>query len=491
MPQTSTPSPSLSPSPSSSPSPSPSFSDSQTKIQETKKRKRSVKKRVSDEIRLHFIECALLNGIPAACAQFDIKESTARNWMKLWDPEVGFESIRRIKPGPEPGKRRKLTPEVTNLIDNSMKEDNSLSGKKLAGLVNERLGVKIGASTINAYLASNNYTFKRVSTEDSSRNTPTIIEERRIFAKAMTEQNLRPEDPSSIIYFDVSYIENCIVARRARSKRGTPAVIEKGHRGIYFNKDEREMKKKRKKQIQYEQTEPRTDIAFSDVPPINFQGGKANSLAMWTAISGTQVIVVRTQFRHPSNEDCTMFFQEILDKLEKETPGKGYTFIGDNENIYRGMEDLLLKQKYHHHTLIPNPRYSPFLNAVEYLFNQIKNEIAGQQYKTVGDLLAGVQKAFEVVQPEHLLNYHKTVTHYLLKSLQGEEIHSWRVKLNEKSKAPEPTKQKWDVKHRAIFSTEKKFLDKPLAKDKENNQPRESWGTMIRNGQKEELYPKE
>jgi transposase len=307
----------------------------------------------------------------------------------------------------------------------------------------------------------------------------------------MVEKNLRPEDPSKIIYFDISYVENCIVARRARSKRGTPAVVEKGHRGIYFNMDERVKKKKSKKQIDEELTEPRADIEFSDSDPVNFRGGKANSLAIWAAISGTKVALVRTQFQHINNEDVTLYFQELLDKLESESPRIGYTFFGDNENVYRGMEDLLSKPQYHHHTLIPNPRYSPFLNAIEYMFNQLKLDIAGQQYKTVGDLLAGVQRAFENVQPEHLLNYHKTVSYYIYKSLQGEEIHSWRTKLgNEKSKLPSSIspKQKWDVKHRTIFSTEIKSLDKPLAKDREENQPRQSWGTMIRNGKKEELY---
>jgi transposase len=173
-------------------------------IRKRKTKEKRTNKRVSDEIRLHFIECAILNGIPAACKQFEIKESTARNWMKLWDPVEGFESIRRIKPGPVPGKRRKLTPEVISFINEKIEEDNSISGKKLAMLIEQQLGQKIGASTVNGYLASEGYTFKRAAHEDASRNTPVIIEERRKFAKLMVEKNLRPEDPSKIIYFDIS-----------------------------------------------------------------------------------------------------------------------------------------------------------------------------------------------------------------------------------------------------------------------------------------------
>jgi len=156
-----------------------------------------------------------------------------------------------------------------------------------------------------------------------------------------------------------------MVARKARAKRGRPAVVKKGHRGVYFNKDE--------------------------------QGGKANSLAL-AVISGTRVILARTQFRHPTAQDCVDFF------------------FGDNENVYQEMTKLFMLPKNRHHTLIPNPHYSPFLNAIE----------------------------------------------YLMKALQQEEIHPWRLKLNEeKAKIPtsEPLpKQKWDIKHRPIFSTERALL---------------------------------
>ncbi len=73
------------------------------------------------------------------------------------------------------------------------------------------------------------------------------------------------------------------------------------------------------------------------------------------------------------------------------------------------MKGLFLLPDNQRHTLIPNPRFSPFLNAIEYLFKQLKDEVSSQQHQCLGDLLAAVQKSFESVQPEHLLNYHKIV----------------------------------------------------------------------------------
>lgn len=74
-----------------------------------------------------------------------------------------------------------------------------------------------------------------------------MIEERFRFAQLMLENGERPEDPSSIIYWDITYFETCIVARRARAKKGHPAVVPQGHRGVYFPKDESVKKKKSRK----------------------------------------------------------------------------------------------------------------------------------------------------------------------------------------------------------------------------------------------------
>jgi len=453
---------------------------------------------MSEDARLFFVEYAIKFGVRAACEEFHVPLSTGYDLMRLWDATQGAESIKRIKPGPVKGRHSKMTKDLQSFIDKRIMEDNTLTGKKLSNEVFEKFNISLSRSTINNYLKKQNLSYKMATYEDISRNTPNIIVERYNFAKLMIEQGERPEDPSSIIYFDVSYFESCIVARRARSRRGTPAIVPRGHRGIYFNKAIRKEKKNEKIGIEIrstdeQQVEPKSTVEFVDEDPASQGGYRANSLALWAAISGQSVMLARTQFRHVTSIDSALYFQELLDKLDKEYPGKSFTFIGDNEGIYNEMAELLLKPEYHRYKLIPNPRYSPFLNAIEYLFNQIKQHVARQQMKTVNDLLINVQKAFESVTPENLLNYHKTVNVYLLKCLQKEEIHSSRIQLgNEKSIVSESTqgiKWKWDVKHRSIYATEKLLLNKPIAKDRNYNQPKKKKYTMIKDGRRIEICP--
>jgi hypothetical protein len=69
---------------------------------------------------------------------------------------------------------------------------------------------------------------------------------------------------------------------------------------------------------------------------------------MIAAITGNRVLLVRTQFRHPTAQDCYSFFKKLLDKLALEDPGKGYTFFGDNENIYAELTELFTLEEYRH-----------------------------------------------------------------------------------------------------------------------------------------------
>ena len=106
----------------------------------------------------------------------------------------------------------------------------------------------------------------------------------------MLEQGARPEDPSAIVYWDVSYFETCILARRARAKRGQPAVVPKGHRGTYIPVDESGKKRKSK-------NPPKLDpaalegIDFTPAEAITMKGEKVNSVALFAAISGIEVLL--------------------------------------------------------------------------------------------------------------------------------------------------------------------------------------------------------
>lgn len=182
----------------------------------------------------------------------------------------------------------------------------------------------------------------------------------------------------------------------------------------------------------------------------------------------------------------------LLAKLKKEYPNESFTFVGDNESVYKQGMDLLMTQEHRHHSYIPNPRYSPFLNAIEFMFNQFKYHIAGLQHKLVGDLIISCQLAIKKIQPGNLLNYHETVHIYLLKCLQREEIHAWRTVLNEKERVPDNAPdQKWECFHRTIFSTERDCFTKSLVKGTPENPVKPGNQAMILNGKKIPLFKDE
>jgi len=460
-------------------------------IEPPKKRSRKGIKlhRISNETRLLFIEDALADGVTKACAKYGVPTSTGYDLMKQWDPTMGAKSLERERPGPEHGHPRKMTHEVRDFIKTRIDESNTLSGLQIAREVCEKFDIRVSKSTVNKFLAKEDITTKTATTEDVQRNTDVLIAERFRFAQLMLEEGGRPEDPSALIYWDITYFENCIVGRRARSRRGTPAVVPKGHRGVYIPTDESVKKRKSKKRRQ--PSAEIMDITFTTDKPDTYKGGKVNSVAVFAAMTGSEILMARSQLRHYTGDDAYCFFKELLQKLEVNYPKKPFTFIGDNEGIYEKAMSLFKEPQYHRHTVIPNPRYSPFLNAIEYLFNQLKANVRGQQYKTLREVIAATQRSFEWVQPAHLLNYHKTVQAYLLQCLRREPIHAWKKKLGEdKADTTEITKQRWDVKHRTVFATEKEALNKPMVKDNITNPPKASNAVMIKDGQEVAIYPR-
>jgi hypothetical protein len=221
------------------------------------------------------------------------------------------------------------------------------------------------------------------------------------------QKSLLSEDPGSILYWSESYFETNILARKASAKQGKPAVVKKAHRQVYFpiHKSARKYLKNNDESPENEETNE--NIKFTNNEPISYKGGKTSSLTLCAAVTKKGVLMARTQYKQYTQIDLIEFFEELLQKLELEYPGKRFTFIDDNEGIYSGVMELFEKPQYKHHTYIPIPRYSSFFNAIKYLFNQLKQHVRGQQHKTLGKLVVSVHRAFEYVTPKNLLKYHK------------------------------------------------------------------------------------
>ncbi len=203
--------------------------------------------------------------------------------------------------------------------------------------------------------------------------------------------------------------------------------------------------------------------------------------------------MARTQYRHFSADDVVGFFKELLDRLNRAYPNKSFVFVGDdNLGLHKSILPLFERDENKRHSFIPNPPLSPFLNAGEYVFSQIKRQVLGRPYKRLRHLTEAVHQSFERIRPEHLANYNKIVQHYLHKCLRGEEeIHPQREEITEKEEVQQQgdAKQKWDVKHRQLFETEKIGENKPLRATADARPLAHNQTEMVVKGQRLQLYP--
>lgn len=80
------------------------------------------------KLHLVFVEDALQEGVKEACKKYGVARSTGYDLLQQWDPAVGALSLTRLRPGPEKGIPKKLTPEVKEFVTKRIQEDNTLSG---------------------------------------------------------------------------------------------------------------------------------------------------------------------------------------------------------------------------------------------------------------------------------------------------------------------------------------------------------------------------
>jgi len=149
----------------------------------------------------------------------------------------------------------------------------------------------------------------------------------------MLTKRFRPEDPSSVIYWNQCYFETNVVARKVRAPKGEPAIIQKALRGIYMKISEDKRKKpntRNQVSVQSPITPISTNIQYTKDLPIIKTGGKVNCVGVCMAITGTEILMVHTQYRHYSAVDVYHFFQDLLQLLQQKYSNKSFTFFGDN-----------------------------------------------------------------------------------------------------------------------------------------------------------------
>ena len=70
------------------------------------------------------------------------------------------------------------------------------------------------------------------------------------------------------------------------------------------------------------------------------------------------------------------------------------------------------------------PAYSPFLNPIENMFNQLKHYIKKLKPETADQVFDAVSKASDAISPADCANYYRNMSKYLLRSLNREIIEN-------------------------------------------------------------------
>lgn len=199
----------------------------------------------------NIIEEASMTTVPEVSQKYDIPLSTLYQKLRKFRQDDLYSLVPKKRGSSEGALKKKKIDEVKgNFLIEQLKIDNTLSGHELAKkLIQQTQTVDptftISKTTVNKYLKDKNYSYKVSMDEEIERNSAELKLERLKYAKLVLEEGIKPDD-QYCIYYDVTYREHNAVRRHARSIIGTPAVVPKAHRGIYFNKDPSTFKKKSK-----------------------------------------------------------------------------------------------------------------------------------------------------------------------------------------------------------------------------------------------------
>ncbi|XP_074603938.1 uncharacterized protein LOC141857343 [Brevipalpus obovatus] len=124
-----------------------------------------------------------------------------------------------------------------------------------------------------------------------------------------------------------------------------------------------------------------------------------------------------TPYEHLSFKD---FLKTLFEYFERDGIEKAY-IVMDNVRFYHHaeIESLLAGTS---HEIVYLPAYSPFLNPIENLFNQLKYYVKITRPKTADEVFNAVRLSSEVVSEQNCQNYYSNMMKYIPKCMAFEDI---------------------------------------------------------------------
>ncbi|XP_053211205.1 uncharacterized protein LOC128394858 [Panonychus citri] len=271
-------------------------------------------------------------------------------------------------------KPKKLSSEQVKVLNSWFDENCLITLDDAKDKVKENFGIEICIETIRNYLNKLNFSFKRISVVPVARNDPTRIAARKEYARNfMTIQRHRENfflDETGIAVHAVNYGWSRI-GERANVK--TRAV-----RGKHFS--------------------------------------------ICAAINYRSLYFYEAKEKGYDTEHFVTFLNQFLRFLERDDIKEAY-IIMENVPFHHstGVKDTIEGKG---HNLIFLPAYSPFLNPIENMFNQLKYYVKRFNPNTPDDVFHGVDLASEMVVKNDCINYYENMMIYIGKSLEGEIINN-------------------------------------------------------------------
>lgn len=276
------------------------------------------------------------------------------------------------------GKPKKLSPDQINSVTDWVSEDCTRTLESLCDQVDSQFGIRVSKSTMWNYLDDLHYSFKRISPIPVRRNSEEVKVARREYALRLMEMD-RYRD-------QIFFLDECGVAVHTRVNYG------RSHRGERANLSVRAIRGKN----------------YSVCAAMNWK-----SLFLYEVREGAY--------------DTTTFIDYVKQFIE-------FLITEGYEKVYLVMDNV----RFHHHELVQSqiadasieieliflPPYSPFLNPIENLFNQLKYYVKRFRPSSADEVFHAVDLASQVISEMDCRNYYSNMMSYIGRCISMDTIEN-------------------------------------------------------------------
>ena len=275
---------------------------------------------------------------------------------------------------PHGHRKLKLSPIHISSLKQWIEEDCQMTLSNLADKLEQEFNVKVCKQTINNYLTGLNFSVKRISPIPMRRNCESTIRIRKEYAVKF--MNLKPHQ--------VLFIDQCGVAVHSRYNYGRGSI------GTRAN--------------------------------LKLQAIRGKNFSIFAAISIDSLEFYEAQEKPYNDDDYIEYLKKLLEFLPNGSVKK-FTMIMDNVRFHHDNRVKEVIESYNHEVLFLPP-YSPFLNPIENMFNQLKFYIKRLRPADSNSVFSAVEHASECISSDDCKNYWANMMKYVALSLQEVPIQN-------------------------------------------------------------------